>query len=257
MIASDNRMISHKAFLGFGTNLNFRARLAILLASLLAGCLIAPVCAAADKASGTWTWSFTMQNGDAINLSLKLKQDGEKLTGVYSRAGANATEIKDGKLQDDDLSFTVVREFNGNSFTLKYAGKLNGDTIKGKVEFEGQSNPRDWEAKRETAKADATGLWQWSLTTPDGQNIDLKLRLKQDGEKLTGASIFADNEAPITEGTVKEDQVYVKVLRDRDGRQVTITFHGKLSGDTIKGKWDSDWSGENRTRDWDAKRVKE
>lgn len=200
-----------------------------------------------------------MQNGDNIDLSLKLKQDGEKLTGVYSRAGTPETQIKDGKLNDDQLSFAVVREVNGNSFTLKYAGKLAGDTIKGKVEFErnGETTSLDWEAKRETAKADATGLWKWTITTQDGQSIEAKLRLKREGEKLTGVSIFGDNETPITEGTLKADEVYVKVLRDRDGRQVTTTFNGKLSGDTIKGKWDSDWSGEKRTRDWEAKRVKE
>jgi len=34
-------------------------------------------------------------------------------------------------------------------------------------------------------------------------------------------------------------------------------FKGQLAGDTIKGKWDSDWSGETVTRDWEAKRAKE
>ena len=48
----------------------------------------------------------------------------------------------------------MTREFNGNKFTAKYNGKISGDSIKGKIETErnGQSNSRDWEAKREAEK---------------------------------------------------------------------------------------------------------
>ena len=37
---------------------------------------------------------------------------------------------------------------------MKYSGKLAGDTIKGKMEFDrnGEATSRDWEAKREKAK---------------------------------------------------------------------------------------------------------
>jgi hypothetical protein len=45
----------------------------------------------------------------------------------------------------------VVREFNGNKFTIKYSGTVSGDTIKGKSEFErdGETQSREWEAKRQ------------------------------------------------------------------------------------------------------------
>jgi hypothetical protein len=47
----------------------------------------------------------------------------------------------------------VTREFGGNSRTTKYSGKLDGDTIKGKMEAPGRQGgdpvSRDWEAKRE------------------------------------------------------------------------------------------------------------
>jgi hypothetical protein len=109
--------------------------------------------AADDKATatGTWKWEFKRQNGEAIEVTLKLKQDGEKLTGTITGRNNTETEIKDGKVtKDGDVSFEVVREFNGNSFTQKYTGKLSGDAIKGKIEFErnGEAQSRDWEAKR-------------------------------------------------------------------------------------------------------------
>ncbi len=107
--------------------------------------------ARAADATGTWTWNFTNQNGDKIELTLKLKQDGEKLTGTLKRQGGQETEIKDGKVTGSDVSFNVVREIGGESRTIKYAGKLDGDTIKGhsEIEINGETQKRDFEAKRE------------------------------------------------------------------------------------------------------------
>jgi hypothetical protein len=64
------------------------------------------------------------------------------------------TEIKDGKMADGQVSFTVTREFGGNTMTSKYSGKINADVIKGKIEFErdGETQSRDWEAKRMAPK---------------------------------------------------------------------------------------------------------
>jgi hypothetical protein len=105
----------------------------------------------ADDATGTWKWSITFNN-NTREASAKLKQEGEKLTGVYV-GGQNNTEtpIEDGSVKDNKVSFKVVREFNGNRFTVKYAGTLSGDTIKGKTSFDrdGQTMERDWEAKRQ------------------------------------------------------------------------------------------------------------
>lgn len=109
--------------------------------------------------AGTWSWTVPSRNGGAERkMTLKLKVEGDKLTGKLTmpgRQGATTeTEITEGKVKGDEVSFTVVREFNGNKFTSKYNGKLTGDTIKGKIEFErdGNTNTRDWEAKREADK---------------------------------------------------------------------------------------------------------
>jgi hypothetical protein len=108
-----------------------------------------PSKASAADASGTWKWTRTNQNGDKIDVTLKLKQEGDKLTGSISGPNGD-TEIKDGKVKDGEITFSVTREFNGNSFTQKYVGKQDGESIKGKIEFErnGEKMMRDWEAKR-------------------------------------------------------------------------------------------------------------
>ena len=100
--------------------------------------------------TGTWTWTVD-RNGQTSTQTLKLKLDGGKLTGAIAGRNSNPdTEIADGKIDGDNLSFSVTRERNGNKMTQKFSGKLDGDTIKGKIEFDRNGTPasRDWEAKR-------------------------------------------------------------------------------------------------------------
>ena len=115
--------------------------------------------AQAADASGKWTWSRPGRNGGPDQVStLTLKVEGDKLTGTLSSPGrggqATETKITDGKIKGDEISFNVVREFNGNTMTTKYSGKVTADSIKGKIESErnGQPQSRDWEAKRAEKK---------------------------------------------------------------------------------------------------------
>ncbi len=103
---------------------------------------------AAENPTGTWKWEMKFNN-QSREVTLKLKLDGDKLSGaIVGRNGETA--IADATFKDDDLSFSVTRERNGNKMTSKYTGKISGDTIKGKISFErnGESQSRDWEAKR-------------------------------------------------------------------------------------------------------------
>ena len=45
-------------------------------------------------------------------------------------------------------------------------------------------------------------------------------------------------------------------LIPRDGRTVTSKYKLKLTGDALKGKVESDWSGDWQTLDWEATRAK-
>jgi hypothetical protein len=99
--------------------------------------------------TGTWKWLVTF-NDQSREMTLKLKLDGDKLTGSMLGRNNQETAIEDAKFKDGEVSFSVTRERNGQKFTTKYAGKLDGDTIKGKSKSErdGQTQERDWEAKR-------------------------------------------------------------------------------------------------------------
>ncbi len=135
---------------------------------------------AADKITGTWSWAQQRRGGgggaepaaDAPvrKTTLKLKADGEKLTGTIAQpmggrgggggggaaAAPTPTEISDGKIKGDEISFSVKREFNGNAIVMKYNGKVEGDKITGKIEAPGRNGgeptSRDWTATREAAE---------------------------------------------------------------------------------------------------------
>ena len=152
-----------------------------VLASIVCAVLaLGTVAQAADKkadVNGTWTWTMQRPGGPGGNANatprkstLKLKADGDKLTGTVTmpmggRGGGGAaaapapTEISDGKIKGDEISFSVKREFNGNAFVSKYNGKVDGDKITGKIEMPGRNggDPRtvDWNATREGAAAPA------------------------------------------------------------------------------------------------------
>ncbi len=110
--------------------------------------------------TGTWTWTTPGRDGGPERKNtLKLKMEGDKLTGTLSSPGRQGgqsrdTAIEDGKLNGEEISFKVTREFNNNKIIQKYHGKISGDSIKGKLEFErnGEAQSRDWEAKREAEK---------------------------------------------------------------------------------------------------------
>ncbi|HEY3969409.1 MAG TPA: hypothetical protein VGM05_32955 [Planctomycetaceae bacterium] len=125
----------------------------VALALIVAG--LAGTSRAADKPdpTGTWKWSVTFNN-QTFEPTLKLKLEGDKLSGTMSNRDNQETAIDDAKFKDGEVSFSVTRERNGTKRTTKYKGKLDGDTIKGKSESErdGQTNSRDWEAKREKKK---------------------------------------------------------------------------------------------------------
>ena len=111
------------------------------------------------KADPTGTWKWTVEFKDQKReQTLKLKLDGDKLTGTIATGGgkgaAKDTKIEDGKFKDGEVSFTVTREFNDMKFTSTYKGKVDGDTMKGTMEakFGEKDVKQEFEGKREKSK---------------------------------------------------------------------------------------------------------
>jgi hypothetical protein len=123
---------------------------AIAVSCLLSFVLVNAALAADADPTGTWKWTATFNN-QSREVTLKLKLEGDKLTGTMPGRNNTETAIENGKFDKGKISFTVTRERNGQKFTSSYMGELKDDTIKGKIESErnGEKQSRDWEAKRE------------------------------------------------------------------------------------------------------------
>ena len=122
----------------------------------LAALIVATVVAEQPDLAGTWKWRLSNQSADN---TLKLKMDGDKLTGLVIRQ-QEQMPIEEATYKDGMLSFraTVVSERgDDHKIGVKLSGKLSGDMIKGTVEFKHpeQTISREWIAKRVTDRRKA------------------------------------------------------------------------------------------------------
>ena len=103
--------------------------------------------------------------------------------------------------------------------------------------------------------ADPTGSWK-STVMLGKKSQEVTITLKLDGDKLTGTigGGQGNREAPISDGTFKDDKVSFSVVREQKGEKLTTKYAGTISGDTIKGKMDMERGGKSRSIDWEAKR---
>jgi hypothetical protein len=123
--------------------------------------LVASFALMAADVSGKWTFEQPGRGGNPGRpVTITLKADGAKLTGSVpgmGRGGDNPpppTEITDGKVDGNNVSFTVKRETPNGSMVIKYEGTVNGDEMKLKITRNGQDgSPMTNEV---TAKRSAT-----------------------------------------------------------------------------------------------------
>jgi hypothetical protein len=130
-------------------------RLMMFAATLVVAVLVSNV-QADDKNNPTGTWKWTpaaggggggKKGGAPREMTLKLKLDGDKLTGSVPGRGDTETQIEEGTFKNGEVSFKVTRERNGNKTVTTYKGKVDGDTLKGTI-TRGDAEPVKFEAKR-------------------------------------------------------------------------------------------------------------
>ena len=104
--------------------------------------------------------------------------------------------------------------------------------------------------------ADPTGIWKWSVTTPNGA-IETTLKLTFKDGQLTGTYSNSFGDTAIVGGTFKGDAVAFNVEREFSGNKFVLKYEGKLAGDGIKGTIEAPAlnGGEARKLDWNAKRT--
>jgi hypothetical protein len=130
-----------------------------IMKAILSMALVLGACGLAGSADakvvapvGTWKCKYEIA-GQQRTSTLKIKQDGDNLTGTMSWPDQDETKLTDLKLKDGTLTFTAVRKLGGmgDGFTVEYKLTIDGDELKGKgaAEFGGEKREWDIEGKRE------------------------------------------------------------------------------------------------------------
>jgi hypothetical protein len=101
---------------------------------------------------GKWKCEYEI-GGQQRTSTMKIKKDGDNLTGTMSWPDQDETKLKDLKLKDGTLTFSAERKLAGmdDSIHVEYKLKIDGDKLKGTgaSEFGGEKREWDIEGKRE------------------------------------------------------------------------------------------------------------
>ena len=109
--------------------------------------VVSALSAFAADVTGNWTASAEGPNG-AMTRTFVFKVDGEKLTGETVSSFVGKSEIMEGKIKGDDISFVLNINFQGNEAKVAYKGKvISKDEVKLSAEIQG--NPIEWVLKRQ------------------------------------------------------------------------------------------------------------
>ena len=92
------------------------------VSAVLACVLLLPLAAGAADITGKWTASFDTQIGQQ-NYTYTFEVKGTALTGK-AKSDNGETEIKDGKVEGDTVTFVENLNFQGMDIRIEYTGKI-------------------------------------------------------------------------------------------------------------------------------------
>jgi hypothetical protein len=91
--------------------------------------VLSAAAAFAGDFNGKWTAQFDSQIGTQ-KYTFEFHVDGTKLTGKANNEQFGSTDITEGKIDGDNISFVELLNFQGNDLRILYTGKIDGDNIK-------------------------------------------------------------------------------------------------------------------------------
>lgn len=110
------------------------------------GLILVASFAFAAPIDGKWVGEIPGMDGNPMKLSYTFKADGTTLTGSTTGPDGKEMPIKNGKIDGNKISFSIVFDFGGQEMSFDYKGELSGDTLKLTMEMMG--NPMEFTLKR-------------------------------------------------------------------------------------------------------------
>lgn len=100
------------------------------------------------NAAGRWQWRLNTERGP-MDYEASLEQTFQELRGS-ARAAGRPARIDAARLSGEDLKLAVVAEIDGREVRHELAGRISGDTIRGKSHVPGAGSQAEWQATRTT-----------------------------------------------------------------------------------------------------------
>jgi hypothetical protein len=244
-----------------------RARLC-LLALLL---FVAGPAFAQTNIAGDWDLTIESPQG-ARTVPVSLKQEGEKITGVFKSPGGELPIS--GTLTGNDLKLSFTVSMQGNALEIAMTGKVTGESFAGTADFGGfaegafsgkrpaatatttapstttEPTPAAPPAATTTVPGGLSGAWEVVLKTGGG-DFPATATITEDGGKITGTFSTQMGDLPVT-GTVEGKAVKLSMVAKTPQGDIPVALTGDLDGDSVvNGKADFGGMGQG---EWTAKR---
>ena len=232
-----------------------RKFLALVVIALLVG-VTAAMAQGSDPVSGKYEGVAKSDAMGDLPITVNLKNTNGKLSGSIE-TGQGSAAITDGTYADGKVKLKF--DAGGTEGTVE--AEFKDGVIKGKWELGGMGGPLEIKKAGASTPAAASsapaaagsammvgGEWAGSADVM-GQAMPFTLKLKQEGDKLTGTSESDQGSATINGGKVAGDKVSFKI----DGGQGEIVLTGTVSkdGKSIDGEYD--FAGQMKGK-WSAKK---
>jgi hypothetical protein len=105
------------------------------------GLILVSSFAFAAPIDGKWVGDF-----QGISINYMFKADGDKLTGTTTSPDGKEMAIKDGKIDGNKISFSILFDMGGQEMRIEMNGSLSGTTLKLSMDMMGQ--PMEFNLKR-------------------------------------------------------------------------------------------------------------
>jgi riboflavin synthase alpha subunit len=108
----------------------------------------APAPPPAPDVTGDWSGTFDL-NGTPMALKFHLKGSSGIVTGTVERPGAPPTEVHEGKIDGDTVSFWITTDYEGQTYTIVYKGKITA----GQIDFDFGTADQSWSSQLTAKKS--------------------------------------------------------------------------------------------------------
>jgi hypothetical protein len=119
----------------------------VKIKALAFGLVLLAASAFAADVDGKWFGNLSTPDGD-VAVSITLKADGTALTGTTTGPDGSEIKIANGKIDGNNLTFSVTFDFGGMPLMIDYKGVLAGNQIKFTLDVFGM--PMDLLVKKTT-----------------------------------------------------------------------------------------------------------